>query len=169
MLVGQHKTPRTGIVQHSQKSAPSFTITSQHNQLQNRAFIFSGAGNTNLKEAEPGKGVRFADEPVHTIAVAGAGGRVMKAFVVSGENASSAKAIEEDKPIFTLSSSQKAAHRAWLKYGHVVKMTPRALARFQSIPDSYILPDVATLAGKVIGNGIPPKEYQAIAEAFIRG
>jgi DNA (cytosine-5)-methyltransferase 1 len=43
-------------------------------------------------------------------------------------------------------------------------MTPRALARFQSVPDTYILPDKRTLAAKVIGNMVPPLLMQRIAE-----
>lgn len=46
----------------------------------------------------------------------------------------------------------------------VVSMTPRALARFQSVPDWYALPDKRTLAAKVIGNMVPPLLMQRIAE-----
>lgn len=49
----------------------------------------------------------------------------------------------------------------------VVSMTPRALARFQSVPDSYWLPDKRTLATKVIGNMVPPLMMQRIAENML--
>jgi DNA (cytosine-5)-methyltransferase 1 len=55
--------------------------------------------------------------------------------------------------------------RAWLSSGRVVKMTPRALARFQSFPDSYTLPAKARLACTVIGNSVPPLLYQRVIEA----
>lgn len=48
----------------------------------------------------------------------------------------------------------------------VVSMTPRALARFQSVPDWYALPNKRTLAAKVIGNMVPPLLMQRIAEGF---
>lgn len=48
----------------------------------------------------------------------------------------------------------------------VVSMTPRALARFQSVPDWYELPDKRTLAAKVIGNMVPPLLMQRIVETF---
>jgi len=48
----------------------------------------------------------------------------------------------------------------------VVAMTPRCLARFQSVPDWYILPDKRALAAKVIGNMAPPLLMQRIAEGF---
>jgi DNA (cytosine-5)-methyltransferase 1 len=52
----------------------------------------------------------------------------------------------------------------WSQAARVVSMTPRALARFQSVPDTYILPDKRTLAAKVIGNMVPPLLMQRIAE-----
>jgi DNA (cytosine-5)-methyltransferase 1 len=38
----------------------------------------------------------------------------------------------------------------------VVQMTPRALARFQTFPDWYDLPDSKSLACRIIGNAVPP-------------
>jgi len=38
----------------------------------------------------------------------------------------------------------------------VVQMTPRALARFQTFPDWYELPDSKSLACRIIGNAVPP-------------
>ena len=49
----------------------------------------------------------------------------------------------------------------------MVKITPRGRARFQSVPDSYILPDNETLACKIIGNGVPSRLYEIIARSFI--
>ena len=50
-------------------------------------------------------------------------------------------------------------------HGRVVKMTPRALARFQSFPDTYILPEKASLACTIIGNAVPPLLMQRVIEA----
>ena len=50
----------------------------------------------------------------------------------------------------------------------VVSMTPRALARFQSVPDWYELPDKRTLAARVIGNMVPPLLMQRIAEGMLQ-
>lgn len=57
--------------------------------------------------------------------------------------------------------------RAWLDSGRVVKMTPRALARFQSFPDSYILPEKTRLACEIIGNAVPCLLYQRVIEAQV--
>jgi len=50
----------------------------------------------------------------------------------------------------------------------VVAMTPRCLARFQSLPNWYELPDDVRLAAKVIGNMVPPLLMQRIAEAMVQ-
>jgi site-specific DNA-cytosine methylase len=49
--------------------------------------------------------------------------------------------------------------------GRVVKMTPRALARFQSFPDWYELPARNALACKIIGNAVPPLLMRRVMEA----
>jgi len=48
----------------------------------------------------------------------------------------------------------------------VVKLTPRALARLQSFPDSYILPDKNTLACFGIGNAVPPLMVEKLYRQF---
>lgn len=49
----------------------------------------------------------------------------------------------------------------------IVAMTPRCLARFQSFPDWYQLPDNRSLAAKGIGNAVPPLLMQRIAEGLL--
>lgn len=74
-----------------------------------------------------------------------------------------------DEPSFTTTANHNQdGIRAWLSQGCVVKMTPRALARFQSFPDDYRLPNSNNLAVRVIGNAVPPLMYQRIAEALMR-
>lgn len=50
--------------------------------------------------------------------------------------------------------------------GRVVRMTSRALARFQTVPDWYELPEKKSLACKIIGNGVPCLMMQRIMEGF---
>ncbi len=72
------------------------------------------------------------------------------------------------EPSFTVTTSHNQKDvRAWTG-AHVVSMTPRCLARFQSVPDAYILPDKRTLAAKVIGNMVPPLLMQRIAEGMLQ-
>jgi site-specific DNA-cytosine methylase len=76
--------------------------------------------------------------------------------------------MEHDAPVVTITASQpRHPFRAWLSQGRVVKMTPRALARFQSVPDSYVLPDKSSLACTVIGNMVPSLMMQKIVEPLL--
>lgn len=69
-------------------------------------------------------------------------------------------------PAFTITVSNGSKLKASLG-GRVVAMTPRALARFQSFPDGYTLPDSKTLAAKIIGNAVPPLMMQRIYEGMM--
>ena len=75
--------------------------------------------------------------------------------------------VTASQPAYTLPSTSGASrHKAWLQHGRVVKMTPRALARFQSFPDEYILPESSALACKGIGNAVPPLMMEKIYRQF---
>jgi DNA (cytosine-5)-methyltransferase 1 len=73
----------------------------------------------------------------------------------------------QDEPSFTITASYKGDKRALLCNRHVVTLTPRALARLQSFPDCYELPESKTLACRVIGNAVPPRMYRKLVEPFI--
>jgi site-specific DNA-cytosine methylase len=86
--------------------------------------------------------------------------------LVSSIDCTVRESIEPSNTIVSVGDGHSVSPRAWLSAGRVVRMTPRALARFQSIPDSYILPDNNKLACTVIGNGVCPLLYQRIIEQF---
>lgn len=46
-----------------------------------------------------------------------------------------------------------------------VRLTSQCLARLQSFPDTYKLPDKPSLAATVIGNAVPPLLMQRIVES----
>lgn len=114
-------------------------------------FLYNPAHDDDLNTAE---------EPAPTMSASHECGKY-RAFLV---NESSTMEVREaaGSAASQVASERNAAQRAWLSQGRVVSMTPRALARFQSFPDSYLLPDNKTLAGKIIGNAVPPKLYQAV-------
>jgi DNA (cytosine-5)-methyltransferase 1 len=93
-----------------------------------------------------------------------------KAYLVDGTGNSygaTVTVVDGTNPANTVkASSGKKASRATTPSGRVVRMTPRALARFQTVPDDYALPEKNTLACKVIGNGVPCLMMQRIMEAF---
>jgi len=64
-------------------------------------------------------------------------------------------------PAFTLATQNSARLKA-LGGGRVVAFTPRGVARLQSFPDWYELPDTKTLTGRGLGNSVPPLMYERI-------
>jgi DNA (cytosine-5)-methyltransferase 1 len=74
--------------------------------------------------------------------------------------------VQRCEPAFTVTAVNKGDWRANIQ-GRVVTMTPRALARFQSFPDSYKLPDKRTLACRIIGNAVPPLLYQKLIAQLV--
>lgn len=137
------------------------------NRLNPCAFIVDGK----LNDGGSSLTGRDGDDPVMTVTTSH-NNRDVKAWLM-GNNANSTggSAIyrNDDDPSFTITASHNQnGTRAWLSQGRVVRMTPRALARFQSFPDDYRLPDSNSLAVKVIGNAVPPLMYQRITEAITR-
>lgn len=140
--------------------APSMTITAEQHP---RAFILSNA------KTERGDGIRQDDEPSHTV-TGEANGRTRAWLVGTNANDSSGAKIyqDADEPAQTIKvPSGGRVMRAWLSQGRVVKLTPRALARLQSVPDWYRLPDSPRLACKIIGNGVPPLLMEKIYKQLV--
>jgi DNA (cytosine-5)-methyltransferase 1 len=134
-------------------------------------FMMAGGGNSNFKEAKHGKGVYQPDQPAPTVMTHLHGGCSPKAFIAEGSNAEqiySYSVKDDSEPYFTVTASDsKKVARAWLKDGgRVVRMTPRAAARFQSFPDSYELPEDKRLAHQGIGNAVPPLLARRIVESL---
>jgi site-specific DNA-cytosine methylase len=151
---------------------PAFAIQSTISKAISKAFIVEGsaAGEDNKFNLP----VRKADEPVFTMRGSQNNPR---AFLVDCQNNGNAETAGERgltnrqsaEPSHTITGSQnKRTVRAWLEQGRVVIMTPRALGRFQSLPDWYELPTgkgANKVACVVIGNGVPCR----LMETILRG
>ena len=130
----------------------------------NETFLIGG-GNTQLKDARPGKGVLEVSKPVHTVLPNSL--RNTRIFVVEGSNAgrnSCYKLTVRDKaePYYTVTSNVgRVATRAFVE-GKVKKLNIRCFARFQSFPDDYKFPTEKTLTCEGIGNAVPPDGYKNI-------
>jgi site-specific DNA-cytosine methylase len=104
--------------------------------------------------------VPHREQPMYTVS-ASSERRPARAWLVSPagnnfENDTPLTIRPEGEPSFPITSAHGAVkYRAWLHSGRVVKMTPRALARFMSCPDWYVLPDRAALACTIVGNAVP--------------
>jgi DNA (cytosine-5)-methyltransferase 1 len=166
LVEGNSPTTRPPLVAGADE--PSWTVRAASYKGFARAFL----AHANDQRSMP---VRGADDPAFTIAAAShdshAPDTKPKAWLVEGQTGSSGEylnVLESEQPSYTVAAS--ADHRparAWLAHGRVVKMTPRALARFQSLPDSYLLPDKAGLACTVIGNMVPSLLMQQIVEPLL--
>lgn len=69
-----------------------------------------------------------------------------------------------EQPVWTIRSAittdQRGNNRSrfidLISQGQVLQLDTRALARFQSFPDWYVLPDLVSVAGRIVGNAVPP-------------
>jgi DNA (cytosine-5)-methyltransferase 1 len=85
-------------------------------------------------------------------------------------NERGATSTEGDVPAFTITTRDSQRLKAvLLDHADVRSLTLRALARLQSVPDSYQLPDNRRLACSIIGRGVPCLLAQRIGEAVKGG
>lgn len=129
-----------------------------------------GGGNTQLTQVD--SKARETSQPAFTISAGNGATSNTRAFIVHPTEQRTMPVRDRADPIWTIMAganhTRQPANRpcAWLAEGHVVAMTPRALARFQSIPDWYQLPDRIGLATRIIGNAVPPLLAQRIGESL---
>jgi len=69
---------------------------------------------------------------------------------------SNMQVADEDHPAYGQVARERSYQQRAVMGRRVVQMTPRCLARFQSFPDWYELPDSKSLACRIIGNAVPP-------------
>jgi site-specific DNA-cytosine methylase len=140
---------------------PAITCTGQMDRPSRmpRAFLVPGGHTSNDV-------VRDGASPACAIA-AGHDSGSLRALLVgtNGEHGSLARAASDPAQVVT-AAHDASTTRPWSSQGRVVAMTPRALARFQSVPDSYTLPEKRGLACKVVGNGVACLVAQAVGESL---
>ena len=137
-------------------SLPADTITANRNQKGIRAFVMNAQG-------ENGKGYREADEPMQTQTASNTPGKYA-AFILDGQASKNGEKLtirDGTDPIYTMTSSaERRPARAHVD-GRIVKMTIKALGRFQTVPDWY-----QGLTVKINGNGVPCLMAQKILETL---
>lgn len=150
------------------KELPAFSIAASSSLSQTRAFIISD------QSGSAGKGlqIRTEDEPITTIRANEKGRALQRAFLFdSAHSGRNATVRNQDDPSFSIQAwhGRRPSQMpfSWLELGKVVSMTPRCLARFQSFPDSYVLPEKNSLACKIIGNAVCPLMYEKIARQLL--
>jgi DNA-cytosine methyltransferase len=155
----QNQTPGNGHgIQSGAETDPAFTVKgSDDGRL--RAFVQDGK----LGNHSTIMPILGADSPFMTVTGHHEKGDA-RAFV--GDQRRQIKTEQEPASTVRAQSNGGAPPRV-MAGGRVVQMTPRCLARFQSFPDSYALPDNRALACRVIGNAVPPLLYRRVAESFM--
>jgi len=156
-----------GISRDHKGAEPAFTVTANSNMNGMRALLVGGQYN------RPQGGDRQPqtaadDQPSFTVTASYKGD--WRALIIDGANAGRNLTTRWDtEPIWTLDASRPSRHpkNAVMRSGQIVKMNVRALARFQTFPDDYHLPDSQTLAGQIIGNAVPPLLYKKIIGQLI--
>jgi DNA (cytosine-5)-methyltransferase 1 len=108
--------------------------------------------------------------PAFTVKAQTGARHATRAVLVGGANTSETQAAPGvgisalNEPTRAVMASHSDRWRALVPH-RIVKMTPRALARFQSFPDWYELPEHNALACRIIGNAVPPLLMQRVMEA----
>lgn len=159
LLFGNHSHTASGARSYVPGDEPIFAVSAQYLGRAKAVLVPKTAN-------KYGDFVRADSLPAQTI---GANEHGSKAVLIDGNNTSGPGrggglvAAAAGDPAFTVPGARSAQHRAILASARVVAMTPRALARFQSFPDSYRLPNGRALAAKVIGNAVSPLMIQRIA------
>lgn len=140
---------------------PSETITANHNQSTLKAFLADGniAFRDNVTICEN-------QEPSYTVS---ANIKAPRAFLVNGGNSNRDMTIlDNGDASYTITSNMVKSPCKAFSNGRIVELSTRCLARLQSFPDWYELPEKVTLACKGIGNAVPPLLYQRIIESELR-
>lgn len=144
---------------------PANTIVANFERRPMRAFIVDTQNG-----GQPTPTIRDADAPTFTVTANCATNGMPRVFIVSGQSGDDGNRLtirHVGEPSFVVSSSEiKRPVRAAVA-GRIVKMTPRCLARFQSIPDDYVLHDDDTLAVRIVGNAVPPLLYRRLVEGLV--
>jgi site-specific DNA-cytosine methylase len=162
---------------NTQLADPTGTGVLARAQPANTVLAYSGGGGLpaavlvrgDNAGQEWGKQYQEGGEPSHTI-----NGNIPRALLFDDQfssaggghgNERGATSTESDVPAFTITTRDSQRLKAvLLDHADVRSLTPRALARLQSVPDSYQLPDNRRLACSIIGRGVPCLLAQAIGE-----
>lgn len=110
----------------------------------------------------------YGDEPCFTNKVSTLYKAPLRAVLIGDQKTGESGVLRRDAehPAFTMDTRPASKLRACTGY-RIVKMNSRCMARFQSFPDWYELPEKNVLAANIIGNAVPPLMAEAIIGATI--
>ena len=162
VLVGGGNTQKELVTSKAREyDEPAFTVTGNTKPTDNRAVLIS-------KTADKyGDGHRQWSEQAQTIGVNEHGSKALLVAGLLNSESTTLTTWDGGEPAFTVTTSHNQRDARADRGARVVSITARCLARFQSVPDAYILPEKRTLAARVIGNMVPPLVMQRIAEGLL--
>jgi site-specific DNA-cytosine methylase len=153
-------------------NSPSRTVRATQYMGIGRAILIDGQ-NTNPsasgRREDRTLAVRQAGQPMNTVQATQYKGMGRALLVGNSANETSGAPIfkPDCDPAYTVRVSTGGHNlRAYIAC-RVVQMTPRALARFQTFPDTYDLPDSKSLACRIIGNAVPCLFMQQLYEHLL--
>jgi len=139
---------------------PAFAVTANQNQTSLRAWVVDCQDS----RAASGLTVRPDAAPMFTLSASMEPRRPARAYLTQLQPNARGDWRADNEPAKTLSAGDAAHQHNLASAGRVVKLSPRCLARLQSFPDSYALPERAALACEGIGNAVPCLLAQRIME-----
>ncbi|PSB48525.1 hypothetical protein C7B80_05575 [Cyanosarcina cf. burmensis CCALA 770] len=120
--------------------------------------------------------VRLAERPAFAVCASSCKG-LPKAVIVerTGVRSNNLKLRSAEQPAWTIRCSITTDGRGNNRSrfidaifpGQVLQLNIRALARFQSFPDWYVLPERMAIAGRIIGNAVPPLMARALVSSTL--
>ena len=141
---------------------PAMTVTASFDRTPARALLVNG-GNPRAGNNWPT--VRTEDQPAMTVTAnqSRMPVRAILADVGNGRGVTGKLTTREaSQPAMTIAATQGSNALKGITDQRIVSISPRCLARWQTFPDWYELPDLLTLATRIIGNAVPPKLMAAI-------
>lgn len=146
-IMRSQNTQQEGGNQTRPESWPAMTITANERP---KAFLAASSNQALPRSEDAPAMVTVGTHPPKAFLMGKTKDKYGDGLAVEGESA------------MTIPATSQGQFKAWLSQGRVVKMTPRALARFMSMLDSYRLPDNNKLACEIIGNGFPSEMARII-------
>ena len=149
---------------------PSFTLTGECCDNQVTKAVLLDCKNGARDEERGGPTLKTGADPCFTIGADNVGSHCPTALLVGNGRATADGTIltntGDPSPTLTARSHEQGTRS--IIGTRVVRLSARCLARFQSVPDWYVLPDNKRLASTIIGNGVCCLLAQRIGESFLR-
>ncbi len=146
------------------KTAPYGGTYQEWQRMQDNRAVLVGGGNTNLTQVDSKP--RQSNEPAFTITANTKTGDNKAVLMAQGVYGDKLTMSEAGAPSGTITANENQTSMRAIVASRVVSMSPRCLARFQSFPDWYVLPEKRTLAALGIGNAAPPLMMQRVFEGL---